>query len=511
MVRGFLLDHYAGSLILSPAIEAVERDKRITEMFQDFESEFFFYENYSVNKIAHNKEPGVETEMEIQGKKNTHSRGEEQLMADQKDKNLRFSLEEEQKARIKVVGVGGAGSNAVDNMIEGKLRGVEFIAVNTDMQALDASLAKHKLQIGKDLTKGLGAGGDPIIGRASAEESRQLLGELVVDTDMLFVTVGMGGGTGTGAAPFIAALARERGVLTVGIVSKPFSFEGPKRMKRALEGIEQMKEAVDTLIVIPNDQLLNIIEDDTSFKAAFRKADEVLFQATKGVSDIISTRGYVNLDFADAKAVMSNSGHAIMGVGVKSGKDRSVEAARAAINSPLLGNLTIEGAKSILINITGNENLGMKEVQAAVNEVSNQAGAEADVYFGIVKDDSMGEEISVTVIATGFASKDSGNGGKRSSAEHTVFASTLRQTVKSPGNDALNSGNGGSNGDGSKNGDKVREFRPVDMTNDQPVVDYRPEGLDENSLQFDDTSLPSFLRINKNKYPKLKRRRDGEF
>lgn len=311
----------------------------------------------------------------------------------------------EQRAKMKVVGVGGAGNNAVNGMISSRLTGVEFIAVNTDVQALEANRANVRLQIGRNITKGLGAGADPQIGRAAIEEDRDAVAEVVEGADMVFITAGMGGGTGTGAAPVVAELAKAAGALTVGIVTKPFIFEGPKREQRAMAGIEELKGRVDTLIVIPNQRLLSIVERDTPLEQAFKIADNVLLQATKGISDLVNVPGLINLDFADIRTIMSEMGDALMGVGTASGENRAAEAATEAIRSPLLDEINIAGANGVLINITGSPDLSLYEVNDATNVVYEAAGEEANIIFGVVFDQTMKDSLQVTVIATGFNSK----------------------------------------------------------------------------------------------------------
>ncbi|NLP37492.1 MAG: cell division protein FtsZ [Firmicutes bacterium] len=314
---------------------------------------------------------------------------------------IEFDFEMEQFAQIKVIGVGGGGCNAVNRMIEAGLRGVEFIAVNTDAQALYMSSAEHKLQIGEKLTKGLGAGANPEIGMQAAEESREEIKESLKGADMIFVTAGMGGGTGTGAAPIIAEIAKEMGALTVGVVTKPFTFEGPRRRKAAEQGIAKLKEKVDTIIVIPNDRLLQVVEKRTPILEAFRIADDVLRQGVQGISDLIAVPGLINLDFADVKTIMQETGAALMGIGVASGDNRTVEAAKMAIESPLL-ETSIDGARGVLLNITGGSSLGLFEVNEAAEIVAEAADPEAHIIFGAVIDDSLQDEVRVTVIATGF-------------------------------------------------------------------------------------------------------------
>lgn len=304
-------------------------------------------------------------------------------------------------ATIKVIGVGGGGNNAVNRMIEHGVEGVEFIAANTDAQALNMSKAEVKLQIGVKLTRGLGAGANPEIGKKAAEESKEQIEEALQGADMVFVTAGMGGGTGTGAAPVIAQIAKELGALTVGVVTRPFSFEGRKRSNHAHSGIEALKENVDTLIVIPNDRLLEIVDKNTPMLEAFREADNVLRQGVQGISDLIAKPGLINVDFADVKTIMYDKGSALMGIGLASGENRATEAAKKAISSPLL-ETSVNGANGILMNITGGVNLSLYEVQEAADLVTAAADNDVNVIFGAVINDDLEEEIIVTVIATGF-------------------------------------------------------------------------------------------------------------
>jgi cell division protein FtsZ len=317
---------------------------------------------------------------------------------------MRFEMEEEKKLTVlRVIGVGGAGGNAVNRMVAAGFRGVDFTAINTDLQVLRESQALEKIQIGEELTRGLGSGGDPRVGREAAEESIESIRAMVSGADMVFITAGMGGGTGTGAAPIVAQLAREAGVLTVGVVSRPFFFEGTPRLRQAEQGIEALKEAVDTLIVIPNDKLLETSDDNTSMLDAFAKADDVLCSATRGISSLITETGVVNLDFADVRSVMRNGGAALMGTGLATGSNAAEDAARMAIHSPLLDDVSIEGATSILVNITGPRSLGIKQISKAATLINAEAGAGAHVFLGTVIDDAMPEgEVRVTVIATGF-------------------------------------------------------------------------------------------------------------
>lgn len=314
---------------------------------------------------------------------------------------LEFDLDIEQLARIKVIGCGGGGSNAVNRMIAGGVRGVEFITLNTDAQALALSNAEIKLQIGEKLTRGLGAGANPEIGKKAAEESREMIENALRGADLVFVTAGMGGGTGTGAAPVVAEIAKELGALTVGVVTRPFSFEGRKRSAQGELGMAALKEKVDTLIVIPNDRLLEIVDKNTPMLEAFREADNILRQGVQGISDLIAVPGLINLDFADVKTIMTERGSALMGIGVGSGENRAAEAARRAISSPLL-ETSIEGARGVLMNITGGSNLSLYEVNEAADIVSSAADLEVNMIFGAVINDDLKNEIIVTVIATGF-------------------------------------------------------------------------------------------------------------
>jgi len=305
-------------------------------------------------------------------------------------------------AKLKVIGCGGAGGNAVNRMIGAGLRGVDFIAANTDVQALNQSLAPHRIQIGQAATRGLGSGGDPSQGRRAAEEDEQAIADALADSDMVFITAGMGGGTGTGSAPVVARLARQGGALTVAVVTKPFPFEGRRRMRQAEEGLAELRAEVDTLIVIPNERLLSVVERGTTLSDAFSVCDEVLLKATKGISDLVTVPGLVNLDFADVKAVMSNRGNALMGTGRATGQNRAVEAAQAAVSSPLLEDVSIAGAEGVLVNITGGRDLTLHEVNEAASVVVGAAGEEANVIFGSVIDPNMDGELLITVIATGF-------------------------------------------------------------------------------------------------------------
>ena len=315
-----------------------------------------------------------------------------------------FELDQEPHnlAKIRVIGVGGAGGNAINRMIEAGLSGCDFISANTDLQALGVSSAGTRLQLGVTVTRGLGSGGNPEMGRRAVEESRELVSEALDGSDMVFVTAGMGGGTGTGAAPVVAELAKEIGALTVGVVTKPFEFEGRHRMRQAQEGLERLKDAVDTLIVIPNQRLLSIVQRDTTLLQAFRHADDVLLHATRGISDLISVPGLVNLDFADVRSVMSKMGDALMGTGLAEGEDRASVAARQAVTSPLLEEVSISGAKGVLVNITGGDDLTLTDVNDATSIIYDAAGEDANLFFGAVIDTRHSGKIQVTVIATGI-------------------------------------------------------------------------------------------------------------
>jgi cell division protein FtsZ len=305
-------------------------------------------------------------------------------------------------ARIKVIGIGGGGGNAVNTMIGGKLSGVDFMVANTDAQSLEASQAPLRIQLGSMVTKGLGAGANPEIGRRAALEDQEQIREYLEGSDMIFLTAGMGGGTGTGGAPVIARVARDVGALTVGVVTKPFIFEGKKRMRQAEEGIEELKQSVDTLIVIPNQRLLSIAAKTTTMLEAFHKADDVLLQAVRGISDLIITPGLINLDFADVRTVMAEMGLALMGAAAATGENRAIEAAQRAISSPLLEDISIQGARGVLINITGGPDLCLHEVNEAASMIQEEAHDDANIIFGAVIDESLTDEIRITVIATGF-------------------------------------------------------------------------------------------------------------
>lgn len=322
-----------------------------------------------------------------------------------------FELVEEEMhngAKIKVVGVGGGGGNAINTMIKSRMEGVDFYAANTDLQALKSHLAPQKIQLGHESTRGLGAGSNPDIGRAAAQEDEKGIADALQGADMVFVTAGMGGGTGTGAAPIVAKVAKSLGILTVGVVTKPFSFEGKRRSRVADEGIAALKENVDTLITIPNEKLLTIAGKDTTMLEAFKRADEVLLHAVKGISDLITVQGLINLDFADVRTIMAEMGMALMGAGVGHGENRAVDAATKAISSPLLENVSIRGATGLLINVTGGANMTLHEVNEASRLIQEEAHEDANIIFGAVIDENMSDEIRVTVIATGFGKSAKG-------------------------------------------------------------------------------------------------------
>ncbi len=400
--------------------------------------------------------------------------------------DLAFNFDESitPTAKMKVVGVGGAGGNAVNRMISSGLTGVEFVAINTDLQALNICKAETRIQIGKTLTKGLGAGADPEVGRRAVEEDQDAVYNALRDVDMVFVTAGMGGGTGTGAAPIIAQIAKDQKALTVGIVTKPFIFEGPKRMKRAEEGLIELKKCVDTLIVIPNQRLLSIVSKDTRLNKAFQMADEVLFNATKGISDLISIPGLINLDFADVKTVMSEMGDALMGSAVATGEDRAVEAAKKAISSPLLEDVTISGALGLLVNITGGDDITLSEVDAATKIIQEAAGEEANVIFGAVIDEEFKDQIRVTVIATGFNKKPNSTKSpfmkRKMDFRHSTIdyldVPTYQRKEESEDNqekEMIESGNGNGNG-----------HDPELELQDEIQTEFKP----------DEYELPTFLR-----------------
>ena len=341
----------------------------------------------------------------------------------------RFATIDKEKpmsAVLKVVGVGGGGCNAIESMINRGLNGVEYVAVNTDAQVLSSSSATHKIQVGTNITRGLGAGADPNVGKKSLEEDREKIAEILAGSDMVFVTAGMGGGTGTGGAPVIASIAKSIGSLVVGIVTKPFRWEGKKRMINAEQGIQELKQFVDSLIIIPNERLLSILDKSINAFAAFDKPNEVLYEATRGIADIITIEGLINVDFADVRAVMNQSGEALMGCGIASGENRAIEAAQKAISSPLLEGINIKGAKSVLLNVTGSSNLSMQEINEGNNVIFEAAGEEANVIFGCVRKEEMNDYISYTVIATGFESSTNGFNSKSKPKPEPKKSDTFR-------------------------------------------------------------------------------------
>ena len=398
-----------------------------------------------------------------------------------------FDSLSEQKAKLKVVGVGGAGGNAVTRMITSGMQGVDFIAINTDAQDLDNNPSEHKIQVGKNLTKGLGAGANSNVGKEAVEADREAITTLLEGADMVFITAGMGGGTGTGAAPVISQISRELGVLTVGIVTLPFSFEGPKRMNRALEGMAEMKKACDTLIAIPNQKLMSIVDKSTTLPEAFQMADTILHQAAKGISDLINVQGVINLDFADVETIMKNMGEAIMGTGVASGEERAVLAAQQAISSPLLDDATIKGAQGVLVNITGGNDLTLMEANEATSIIFEEAGPSANIIFGAVIDPTLDDEIRVTVIATGFnipktvADIEDLHGRPEMKTMNTPPTQQIQEQVNKP----LHVQKENVEGDENNQNEKTEEKIPVltfDDTKKSPVIYGK------------DLQIPAFIR-----------------
>jgi len=335
-------------------------------------------------------------------------------------------------ARIKVIGVGGGGGNAVNTMVAGRLEGVEFIAANTDVQALAANRASLKLQLGRGASRGLGAGANPEVGRQAALEARDEIAAALDGADMVFVTAGMGGGTGTGGAPVVADVAKESGALTVGVVTKPFLFEGNRRRKQAEQGLADLRAAVDTLIVIPNQRLLSVAGENMSLADAFKRADEVLLNAVQGIADLITVHGLVNVDFADVRTIMAEKGMALMGSGRSNGERRAMEAMQAAISSPLLEDVTLDGATGLLVNITGGPNLSLREVDEAVSMAHAAADPDANIIFGSVIDERMGDEVKITVIATGFQPRDADRRPPRAAVQVQVPASAPVAKIQQP-------------------------------------------------------------------------------
>ncbi|OGG52221.1 MAG: cell division protein FtsZ [Candidatus Handelsmanbacteria bacterium RIFCSPLOWO2_12_FULL_64_10] len=392
---------------------------------------------------------------------------------------MTFSImETEKQAKMRVIGVGGAGGNAVNRMIDAGLEGVEFVAINTDAQVLELSKATHRIHIGNSVTKGLGAGAKPEIGRKAIEEDREPVAEVISGSDMVFVTAGMGGGTGTGAAPVVAQIAKELGALTVGIVTTPFKFEGKPRTRNAEQGIAELKESVDTLIIIPNQRLLTIAPKDLPLTEAFRLADDVLLQATRGISDLITTPGLINLDFNDVKTVMSTGGDALMGTGLARGENRALQAAQNAIRSPLLDDMSILGAKGVLVNISAGSDLTLFEVNDAVSVITEAVGSDAEIIWGTVLDDNLEDEMRVTVIATGFSSK----------REETVSGVAEKARATLPANGRLSR---------MDKMDIPTFMRPQSAANDapsEPAEDRPGDGVDLDKLSPNDLEYPTFLR-----------------
>ncbi len=345
---------------------------------------------------------------------------------------ITLDREKPMSAILRVCGVGGGGCNAVESMIKKGLNGVEYIVVNTDAQVLDSNPAQHKIQIGTRITKGLGAGADPNVGKKATEEDKEKIAEVLTGSDMVFITAGMGGGTGTGGAPVVAEVAKSLGSLVVAIVTKPFKWEGKQRMMNAERGIQELKKYVDSLIVIPNERLLNILDKNINAFAAFDKPNEVLYEATRGIADIITVRGLINVDFADVRSVMDSSGVAIMGCGIASGENRAIEAAQKAISSPLLEGMNIKGAKSLLLNVTGSSNLSMNEVHEGSNIIFQAAGEETNVIFGCVLKEEMLDHVSFTVIATGFDAGEKMFEPSVNEKKEDNFINVLRDRMKLP-------------------------------------------------------------------------------
>jgi cell division protein FtsZ len=392
-------------------------------------------------------------------------------------------VESDRSAKIKVIGVGGAGGNAINNMIAGNLQGVRFITANTDAQALDISQAETRIQLGTQITEGLGAGANPQVGRDAALENAEMIKEVLADSHMVFITAGFGGGTGTGAAPVIARLCKEMGILTVAVVTRPFSFEGRKRAKQADEGLLELRKAADTVITIPNDRLRGLASKNAKMVDMFKKADEILLHSVKGITDLIMMPGLVNLDFADVKTTMSRAGMAIMGIGISSGENRALEAAERAISHPLLEDINISGAKGVLMNITSSSSLTMEEMTEASERIYHEVGDDAEIIWGAVIDDSVGEEMSVTVIATGIGEVE-----KEKEKEKRAVSRIMDPTY----------------------GGKVRDITPSDLARspelDQPTFIRRRQVANERPaseiyreykgivIDNDDLDVPTFLR-----------------
>ena len=393
----------------------------------------------------------------------------------------------EQKAKLKVVGVGGAGGNAVTRMITSGMQGVDFIAINTDAQDLENNPSEHKIQVGKNLTKGLGAGANSNVGKEAVEADKEVITALLDGADMVFITAGMGGGTGTGAAPVISQISKELGILTVGIVTLPFSFEGPKRMNRALEGISEMKKACDTLIAIPNQKLMSIVDKSTTLPEAFQMADTILHQAAKGISDLINVQGHINLDFADVETIMKNMGEAIMGTGVASGEERAVLAAQQAISSPLLDDATIKGAQGVLVNITGGNDLTLMEANEATSIIFEEAGPSANIIFGAVIDPNLKDEIRVTVIATGFNMPKTLNQIEKEDkvTESNVLKTPPTRQLQDTQNEALH--------ERTKEEVTTEDNQMVLEEKKKPVITF-DDTSDSPVIYGEDLQIPAFIR-----------------
>ncbi|MBN2571488.1 MAG: cell division protein FtsZ [Ignavibacteriales bacterium] len=388
-----------------------------------------------------------------------------------------FQLDQEENlsAKLKVVGVGGGGCNAIHSMITKGLIGVEYVAINTDAQVLQNNLAKNKIQIGKNITKGLGAGADPTVGRNAAEEDREILKKTLEGTDMVFVTAGMGGGTGTGASPIVASIAKSLGALVIGIVTKPFKWEGKRRMTNADEGIAALRQYVDSLIVIPNERILSLIDGPLSAISAFDKPNEILYEATRGIADIITIPGLINVDFADVRTVMIEGGEALMGCGIASGENRAVEAAQKAISSPLLEGINIKGAKHILLNVTGSDSLSLEEVSVGNNIIMEAAGEDANIIFGFVRKEEMNEYVSYTVIATGF---DKGSKNKNVNQQRENISKIVNTSI-GYNNNLL--------------------YNPTEEDLDSPTIIRIKTKQDQNKLREDNSDqLDAFNSINVN-------------
>ena len=386
-------------------------------------------------------------------------------------------VENEKSAKIKVIGVGGAGGNAINNMIASNLNGVKFICANTDAQALDISRAEIRIQLGERLTEGLGAGANPDIGREAAIENADAIRQSLDNSHMVFITAGFGGGTGTGAAPVIAEICKEIGALTVAVVTKPFSFEGKKRTRQAMEGIDSLKSVADTVITIPNDRLRGLAGKNAKMIEMFRKADEILLHSVKGITDLIMMPGLVNLDFADVRTTMSRAGLAIMGIGISKGENRAVEAAERAISHPLLEDIAISGAKGVLMNITSNSDLTMEEMTEASERIYKEVGDDADIIWGTVVDDSLEDEMRVTVIATGIGS------GPATSSSNKVTDHPLRGKVRDITPEDIERG---------IDFDEPTFIRKKEATNDLGLVGY--QGTEGMIIDNSDLEVPTFLR-----------------